>query len=31
MELELLEPALSLAWADGAADRLADALLRRLG
>jgi glutathione synthase/RimK-type ligase-like ATP-grasp enzyme len=31
MELELLEPALSFAWAEGAADRLAGALLRRLG
>lgn len=31
MELELLEPALSFSWADGAAERLAGALLRRLG
>jgi glutathione synthase/RimK-type ligase-like ATP-grasp enzyme len=31
MELELLEPALSLSCSDGAADRLANALLRRLG
>jgi glutathione synthase/RimK-type ligase-like ATP-grasp enzyme len=31
MELELLEPALSLAWAAGAAERMADALLRRIG
>jgi hypothetical protein len=31
MELELLEPALSLACSNGAAERLADALLRRIG
>lgn len=30
-ELELIEPALLLAWSDGGADRLADALLARLG